>query len=124
MKMKLGRAAPPPISSTNVSTSCRQFSVDAQPSGGASKRQRVQETEPCGRDGAVGHGPPYPSGSKLGRSHGEPPVKTNVLAGFVALALTSLALAAPPAEAAQPDAKLLAAVKACDKDARGLLERL
>ncbi|MEO6378752.1 MAG: glutamate carboxypeptidase [Caulobacteraceae bacterium] len=38
--------------------------------------------------------------------------------------MAGLSLVAPQAKAAQPDAKLLAAVKACDKDARNLLERL
>ena len=46
-------------------------------------------------------------------------MKAQVLA-----ALIGLTLAASHAKAAQPDAKLLAAVKACDKDARPLLERL
>ena len=41
-----------------------------------------------------------------------------------ALAVMVLAVGAPPAQAATSQPRLLIAIKACDKDARGLLERL
>ena len=49
-------------------------------------------------------------------------MKAPLLVALIGLAFAWLA--PPEAEAAQPGAKLLAAVKACDKDARSLLERL
>jgi glutamate carboxypeptidase len=59
----------------------------------------------------------------------EAAVKLGAIGRFAALALAALFSAAGPATAmamaaAAPDARLLAAVKACDKDARSLLERL
>ena len=49
-------------------------------------------------------------------------MKSHIVRGLAALVLAAAAPVA--AHAAQPDAKLLAAIKACDHDARSLLERV